>query len=136
MLLVQQPVEKGRAAKYGAAWEEDGVMKHFLAAIQAGLILFAMSLSGSGWASDSRVEPSAMTGAYYMRDTLVPRTGDLILIQRKPALYLASFNDGMATVAYSVENGRLVYRIVKGELDDAAKAEIDKALVRLQRKLA
>ncbi|SFG15499.1 hypothetical protein SAMN05518801_108140 [Novosphingobium sp. CF614] len=120
----------------GTAGEEDDVMKQILTALQTGLILFAMAVSGTGWASDSRVEPGAMTGAYYMRDTLVPRADDIALIQRKPALYLASFNDGMATVAYSVENGRIVYRVVKGEIDAAAKAEIDRALVRLQRKLA
>jgi hypothetical protein len=120
----------------GSAPEEDGVMKQFLTALQTGLILFAMAVSGAGWASDVKVDPGSMTGAYYMRDTLVPRADDLILIQRKPALYLASFNDGMATVAYSVENGRLVYRVVEGEIDAAAKAEIDRALVRLQRKLA
>jgi hypothetical protein len=77
-----------------------------------------------------------MTGAYYMRDTLVPRADDLALIQRKPALYLASFNNSMATVAYSLENGRIVYRVVKGEIDDTARSEIDKALTKLQRKLA
>ena len=111
-------------------------MKQFLTALQAGLVLFAMALSGTGWASETRVEPGAMTGAYYMRDTLVPRADDLALIQRKPALYLASFNDGMATVAYSLEEGRIVYRVVKGEIGATAKAEIDKALIRLQRKLA
>lgn len=111
-------------------------MKQFLTALQAGFILFAMAMSGTGWASSAKVEPGAMTGAYYMRDTLIPRADDLALIQRKPALYLASFNDGMATVAYSLENGRIVYRVVQGEIGMAAKAEIDKALVRLQRKLA
>ncbi|MCJ2179744.1 hypothetical protein [Novosphingobium album (ex Hu et al. 2023)] len=111
-------------------------MKQFLTALQAGLVLFAMALSGTGWASDARVEPGVMTGAYYMRDTLVPRADDLALIQRKPALYLASFNDGMATVAYSLEDGRIVYRVVKGEIGATARAEIDKALSRLQRKLA
>lgn len=110
-------------------------MKQFLTALQAGLVLFAVALSGTGWASDGKVDPGAMTGAYYMRDTLVPRVGDLALIQRKPALYLASFNDGMATVAYSLDGGRIVYRVVRGEIDATAKAEIDKALVRLQRKL-
>ena len=111
-------------------------MKQFLTALQAGLILFAMALSGTGWASEARVEPGAMTGAYYMRDTLIPRADDLALIQRKPALYLASFNDGMATVAYSLENGRIVYRVVKGEVDAASREAIDRALARLQRKLA
>ncbi|KHK89987.1 hypothetical protein [Novosphingobium malaysiense] len=111
-------------------------MKQFLTALRAGLILFAMALSGTGWANDGKVEPSAMTGAFYMRDTLVPRADDLALLQRKPALYLASFNDGMATVAYSLDNGRIVYRVVKGAIDASAKAEIDRALVKLQRKLA
>jgi hypothetical protein len=111
-------------------------MKHFLTALQAGLILFAMSISGTGWASEARVEPAAMTGAYYLRDTLIPRADDLALIQRKPALYLASFNDGMATVAYSLDNGRIVYRVVEGTIDGAARARIDRALTRLQRKLA
>ena len=77
-----------------------------------------------------------MTGAYFMRDSLVPRADDLALLQRKPALYLASFNDGMATVAYSLEQGRIVYRVVEGELDAAARQQIDRALPRLQRKLA
>jgi hypothetical protein len=111
-------------------------MKKFLTALQAGLVLFAMAVSGTGWASESKVESSAMTGAFFMRATLVPRADDLALIQRKPALYLASFNDGMATVAYSLEQGRIVYRVVKGEIDASAKEEIDRALVRLQRKLA
>lgn len=99
------------------------------------LVLGAMTVPGIGQAADTHVDPSAMTGAYYMRDTLVPRTDDLDLIQRKPALYLASFNDGMATVAYSLANGRLVYRVVQGEVGDTARADIDRALVRLQRKL-
>ncbi|MFD2134276.1 hypothetical protein ACFSLT_01750 [Novosphingobium resinovorum] len=42
----------------------------------------------------------------------------------------------MATVAYSLENGRIVYRVVTGEIGDGARAEIDRALVRLQRKVA
>ncbi|EJL24025.1 hypothetical protein [Novosphingobium sp. AP12] len=110
-------------------------MKQFLTALQAGLVLSVMAVSGPGHAADTHVEKSAMTGAYYMRDTLVPRADDLALIQRKPALYLASFNDGMATVAYSLENGRIVYRVVEGEVGDNARAEIDRALVRLQKKL-
>lgn len=114
-------------------------MKKFWAVLQTGLVLFAMSLSGSGWASEtgarSRMEASAMTGAYYMRETLVPRADDLPLLQRKPALYLASFNDGLATVAYSLQDGQIVYRVVKGEIADATRAEIDRALVKLQRKL-
>jgi len=77
-----------------------------------------------------------MTGAYFMRDTLVPRTDDLALLRRKPTLYLASFNDGMATVAYSVRNGRIVYRVVSGDIGATAREEIDRALVKLQRKLA
>lgn len=77
-----------------------------------------------------------MTGAYFMRDTLVPRADDLALLRRKPTLYLASFNDGMATVAYWVENGRIVYRVVSGDIGAAAREEIDRALVKLQRKLA
>lgn len=111
-------------------------MKQFLAALQAGVVLFAMAVSGTGWAAEARGEQAAMTGAYYMRDTLIPRADDLALIQRKPALYLASFNDGMATVAYSLENGRIVYRVVNGDVDAAARGEIDRALARLQRKLA
>ncbi|WP_404482334.1 hypothetical protein [Novosphingobium sp. BL-52-GroH] len=110
-------------------------MKQFLAALQAGLVLLAMAMSGTGHAADARVEPGVITGAYYMRDTLVPRADDLALLQRKPALYLASFNDGMATVAYSLVNGRIVYRVVQGEVGDTARADIDRALVRLQRKL-
>ncbi|PNU02406.1 hypothetical protein [Novosphingobium guangzhouense] len=115
-------------------------MKRFLTALQAGFVLSAaltaMALADTGHAAETSVEAGAMTGAYYMRDTLVPRADDLALIQRKPALYLASFNDGMATVAYSLENGRIVYRVVSGEIGDDARAEIDRALVRLQRKIA
>ncbi len=111
-------------------------MKRFLTALHAGFILSAMAMSGTSHATDTHVDQVAMTGAYYMRDTLVPRADDLALIQRKPALYLASFNDGMATVAYSLENGRIVYRVVQGDVGDAARADIDRALVRLQRKLA
>lgn len=77
-----------------------------------------------------------MAGAYFMRSTLVPQEHDVALLQRKPTLYLASFNDGMATVAYSVEQGRIVYRVVSGRIDADARKEIDRALVRLQRKLA
>lgn len=115
-------------------------MKQFLTALHMGLVLFAMAMSGTGHAADTlataHVEKGAMTGAYYMRESLVPRADDLALIQRKPALYLASFNDGMATVAYSLENGRIVYRVVEGAVGDAARADIDRALARLQRKLA
>jgi hypothetical protein len=93
-------------------------------------------MAGSGHASEARNDPSAMIGAYFMRDTLIPRADDLALLQRKPTLYLASFNDGMATVAYSVEGGRIVYRVVSGEIDAAAREKIDRALVKLQRKLA
>ncbi|MEE4454992.1 hypothetical protein [Novosphingobium resinovorum] len=116
-------------------------MKRFLAALQAGIILFAMATTGTGHAAEGTLAlggatadeaAGEMTGAYYMRATLVPREDDLALIQRKPALYLASFNDGMATVAYSLENGRIVYRVVDGEIGDAAKGAIDRALVRLQ----
>lgn len=51
-------------------------MKHFLTALQTGLILFAMALSGTGWASENRVEPAAMTSGCSMRDTLVSGKGD------------------------------------------------------------
>ncbi len=120
-------------------------MKKFLAAVQAGIVLFAMSISGTGWTKDmatsapvavEHVDADAMTGAYFMRDTLVPRADDLALLQRKPALYLASFNDGMATVAYRVEEGRIVYRVIKGEIDASARDRIDRAVARLERKLA
>lgn len=111
-------------------------MKRFLTALHAGGVLLAMLATGAVHAADVPVEQEAMTGAYYMRDTLIPRTDDLALMQRKPALYLASFNDGMATVAYSLENGRIVYRVVQGEVGEAARAEINRALVRLQRKIA
>lgn len=90
----------------------------------------------SDLSSSSTVDRAAMTGAYYMRDTLIPRADDLALLQRKPALYVASFNDDMATVAYSLEQGRIVYRVVEGEVGDAARAQIDRALVKLQRKIA
>lgn len=110
-------------------------MKKFLTAMSAGLVFTVLTLSGVSQAAETRVEANVMTGAYYMRDTLVPRENDLSLIQRKPALYLASFNDGMATVAYSLEKGRIVYRVVQGDLGEDARAEIDRALVRLQRKL-
>ncbi|MFC0205928.1 hypothetical protein [Novosphingobium soli] len=112
-------------------------MKRFLTAAQAALVLLATAAGTSSLsAQDESPDTAAMTGAYYMRDSLVPRADDLALIMRKPALYVASFNDDMATVAYSLENGRLVYRVVEGEIDDAARAQIDRALVRLQRKLA
>ncbi|WP_292637103.1 hypothetical protein [Novosphingobium sp.] len=130
-------------------WEEDAVMEKFLATLQAGLVLFAVAWSGVGSASDTgrqagdlngadtaAMSSDEMTGAYFMRDTLVPRADDLALIQRKPALYVASFNDGMATVAYSLAEGRIVYRVVSGTVDDTARDAIDHALVRLQRKLA
>lgn len=138
----------------GAVLEEDGVMARFLTALQVGFALVLASGSGSaftgaalaeGFADEaallSDVMPSEtgspdMIGAYFMRDSLVPRADDLALIQRKPALYLASFNDGMATVAYSLDEGRIVYRVVSGTVDDAAREAIDHALVRLQRKLA
>ncbi|TCU56052.1 hypothetical protein EDF58_106344 [Novosphingobium sp. PhB57] len=115
-------------------------MKRFLTALQVGLVLCAAASAGAGWASDSGSEPTAMSpnmiGAYFMRESLVPRADDLALIQRKPALYLASFNDGMATVAYSLDDGRIVYRVVSGTVNDTARDAIDRALVRLQRKLA
>jgi hypothetical protein len=108
-------------------------MERFLTALQAGLVLLAMATAGATHAS-ADVAPAEMTGAYFMRDTLVLRADDLALIQRKPALYVASFNDDMATVAYSMEEGRIVYRVVDGELNGAVRAQIDRALVRLQRK--
>jgi len=124
-------------------------MKQFLTALQAGLVLFAMALSGTGWASEMPGRSLAvdlptltpekapdMTGAYYARDTLIPRADDLALLQRPPALYLASFNGGMATVAYSLQRGRIVYRMVDGEVTEAGRSRIDRALVKLQRKLA
>ena len=111
-------------------------MKRFLAALQAGAILLAMAMVNTGHAAEARIEQSTMTGAFYMRDTLIPRSDDLALIQRKPALYLASFNDGMATVAYWVDNGRIAYRVVQGQIDESVRADIDRALVRLNRKVA
>ncbi|MEJ2456653.1 MAG: hypothetical protein P8Y58_00320 [Novosphingobium sp.] len=42
----------------------------------------------------------------------------------------------MATVAYSLEIGRIVYRVVKGKIGDATRYEIDKALSRMQQRLA
>lgn len=113
-------------------------MKRFPMTWRSGLLLSAMMVCSAGYAAHGTelyADSGAMTGAYYMRDTLVPRVDDLALIQRKPALYLASFNDGMATVAYSLADGRLVYRVVQGAIGDAARADIDRALVRLQRKL-
>ncbi|WP_272916674.1 hypothetical protein [Novosphingobium silvae] len=35
----------------------------------------------------------------------------------------------------SLQGGRIVYSVVHGEVDDAARAEIDRALARLQRML-
>lgn len=110
-------------------------LKRCRKALQAGLILFAFAAADAGHASEPG-RLSAMTGAYFMRDTLVPRMDDLALLRRKPALYLSSFNDDMATVAYSIENGRIVYRIVSGTIDVAAREEIDRALAKFQRKLA
>lgn len=133
----------------GAVLEEDGVMARFLTALQVGFALVLASGSGSaftgaalakelvaGEPADEVAMSPDMVGAYFMRDSLVPRADDLALIQRKPALYLASFNDGMATVAYSLDEGRIVYRVVSGTVDDAAREAIDHALARLQRKLA
>lgn len=110
-------------------------MKQFLTALHIGIALCATTITGAGHAADTHLDAGNMTGAYYMRDTLVPRTDDLALMQRKPALYLASFNDDMATVAYSLVNGRIVYQVVQGEVGDGARADIDRALVLLQRKL-
>lgn len=122
------------------AMEEGGVMKRFLTALQAGAVLIAAVWAGAGSASTSGQDAAAMspdmTGAYFMRESLVPRADDLALIRRKPALYLASFNDDMATVAYSVDDGRIVYRVISGTVNDTARDAIDRALVRLQRKLA
>lgn len=126
-------------------------MKQFLTAFQAGVATFALLWPGAGRAQEATALPGstesagmpdaapdsgAMTGAYFMRDTLVPRADDLALIQRKPALYLSSFNDDMATVAYSLEGGRIVYRVVSGTVNAAARDAIDRALAKLQRKVA
>ncbi len=107
-------------------------MKRFQAALQVALALMAVAMVSPVKAT----EPEVMTGAYFLRDTLVPRADDLALLQRKPTLYLASFNDGMATVAYSVNGGRIVYRVVSGTIDASARKEIDRALAKLERKLA
>lgn len=93
-------------------------------------------MTGASQASEPEVAPNAMTGACFTPDSLILRACDLALLQRKPVLYLASFNQGMATAAYSVEDGRIAYRIVSGTIDAAMREEIDRALVRLQRKLA
>ncbi len=127
--------------------EEDGVMKQFLTAFQACLVTAVLVCPGYAGAQDLAGLPGstesvgmpdsdAMTGAYFMRDTLVPRADDVALIQRKPALYLSSFNDGMATVAYSLEGRRIVYRVVSGTVNAAARDAIDRALTKLQRKVA
>lgn len=97
-------------------------MKRFWAALQAGIVLSAMAMAGTGQAGEPQAEPSAMTGAHLVRDTLVPRADDLPLLQRKPTLYLAGFNGGVATVAYSMEQGRIVYR-VSGKIGAAAVNE-------------
>ncbi|TCM19000.1 hypothetical protein EDF56_104535 [Novosphingobium sp. PhB165] len=119
-------------------------MKQFLTAFHVGLAALALVWPGQSPAQSleqplpaaaGAVDPDAMTGAYFLRDTLVPRADDLALIQRKPALYLSSFNDDMATVAYSLEGRRIVYRVVSGNLDAAARDAIDRALVKLQRKV-
>ena len=128
-------------------------MKRFLAALQVGLVAFALATTMSvqardlsaavplpalaeGAASEVSNPETAMTGAYLLRDTLVPRADDLALIQRKPTLYLSSFNDDMATVAYSLEGGRIVYRVVSGTVAGAARDAIDRALARMQRRVA
>ncbi len=137
-------------------------MKRFLTALQACFAAFLLLCPGyalaEGAGLDSRELPGstedlgapdaaaapdasatdvqAMTGAYFMRDSLVPRADDVALIQRKPALYVSSFNDGMATVAYSLEGRRIVYRVVSGTVNAAARDAIDRALAKLQRKVA
>lgn len=120
--------------------EEDDVMKRFLTALHLGFVAFLVAGAMPAAAQDESASPAvpadAMTGAYLLRDSLVPRADDLPLIQRKPALYLSSFNDDMATVAYSLEGGRIVYRVVAGTVDGASRDAIDRALVRLQRKVA
>lgn len=120
----------------GTAAEEDDVLKRYWTALRASLVLCALAAPGIGHAGEAGNGPAPMTGAYFMRDTLVPRADDLALLLRKPTLYLASFNDGMATVAYSVQHGRIVYRVVSGNIDATAREQIDRALVKLQRKLA
>jgi len=42
----------------------------------------------------------------------------------------------MATVAYSLEGRRIVYRVVSGTVNAAARDAIDRALAKLQRKVA
>lgn len=119
----------------GATAEEDDALKRYWTALRASLVLCALAAPGTGHAGTG-TDFAPMTGAYFMRDTLAPRADDLALLHRKPALYLASFNDDMATVAYSLKNGRIVYRVVAGAIDARARAEIDRALVKLQRKLS
>lgn len=34
-------------------------MKQFLMALQAGLVQFAIAMSGSGWANDTHIDPAA-----------------------------------------------------------------------------
>ncbi len=120
-------------------------MKQFLAARPAGLVLFIATLTATaavpasahaGVSSAPAASARDMTGAYFLRDSLIPRADDLALIQRKPALYLASFNDGMATVAYSLEGGRIVYRVVSGTVEPVVREAIDRALAKFQRKAA
>ena len=97
-------------------------------------MLFAFA--DAGLASEPMAGLNGITGTYFMRDTLVPQADDRALLRRKPALYLSSFNDNMATIAYSMENGRIVHQVVSGTTDAAARDQIDRALAKLQRKLA
>lgn len=83
-------------------------MKEFLTALQAGIILFAMAVSGSGWASDNVGQPGAKTGSNFANDILDPRADDLAPIRCNMPLYLASLNAGLVTAGYSPENERIV----------------------------
>ena len=116
----------------GATAEEDDVLARFRTAFRAALVVCALAAPGTGHASEPGTPAGSMTGTFFMRDTLVPRSEDLALLRRKPTMYLASFNDGTATVACSMQNGW----VVSGKIDAAGREEIDRALVKLQRKLA
>ena len=64
-------------------------MKQFLTALQAGLVLFAMAMSGAGWASDGKMKSASPGDDDHARDALVPQADDLTLVQH--SLNSASF---------------------------------------------
>jgi hypothetical protein len=66
---------------------------------------------------------------------VVPRAGDEDVLKRGMSLHLASMGGSMTIVEYGMKDGKIVYTVTSGSIDEKTRKAIDKAVAKLQKKM-